>query len=88
MNAMTRNPLRPATRLDVQRHSLEDKCASYTRMDAIVRTIDARGDRDSRLVVIFQSFRASIANLLIATGERIAQKSVPLSRSTPSRRPE
>ncbi len=76
MNALERNPVRPATRLDVQRHYLEEKRASYAYLDINAPAHEVQGDREGRLAVTLRFTRNSIANLLIAAGERIVQKPI------------
>ncbi|MDQ3655154.1 MAG: hypothetical protein M3457_08755 [Chloroflexota bacterium] len=71
MDVSTRIPRRPATRLDVQRHYLEDKRASYAHLEANAHTRESRGNREGRLTAALRSIRASVANLLIAVSDKI-----------------
>lgn len=83
MDIATRNPRHPATRLDVQRHHLEDQRASHAHMEVNAHALEVRGNREGHLTVTLRSIRASIANLLIAAGERISQKPIPEPVDTP-----
>ncbi len=81
MDAASRNTRRPATRLDVQRHHLEDIRTRYARQN-----VDARGDRENHLLATIRAIRMSVVNLLVSEGRRTHQEPVaalePISEST------
>ena len=54
-------PPYPATRLDVQRHYLEDKRAGYAFMNP-----DPRDDRGTSLAQAFQAIRQFVARTIVA----------------------
>ena len=62
-------PHRPPSRLEVERHRLEDSRANYRQM-----AIDTRGHRESRLAAPLRSIRVTVATLLIAAGQRLQQE--------------
>lgn len=62
-------PHRPPSRMEVERHRLEDTRANYLRME-----IDTRGNQESRLAAPRRSIRLAVATLLIAAGQRLHQE--------------
>ncbi|MBA2470446.1 MAG: hypothetical protein H0V37_13660 [Chloroflexia bacterium] len=81
----TFNLRRQASRMDVQRHRLEDKRRDYMHTDVGAQKFKARIDRKSHPRAIVRSVRASFANALIAAGERIGQKPAAEPEPVPSR---
>lgn len=75
------NPRRPASRMDIERHRLVDKRASYVRTEADGRKFGVGVERKSYVMTLVQSFRVSVANMLIAAGKRIYQN--PAAESEP-----
>ncbi len=80
MDAASRNPRCPATRLDVQRHHLEEIRTSHAR-----KNVDARGDRENHHLTTMRAIRTSVATLLLAKGRPTHREQVaglePISES-------
>lgn len=62
-------PHPPPSRLEVERHRLEDTRANYRQM-----AIGTRGHREHRLAAPLRSIRVAVATLLIAAGQRLHQQ--------------